>query len=148
MALITEILGKERESDDKIYLHREGIFWKAYQRSAFHVIQRRGGMKLTKKYVKTVKCEVVSLGFPDVTLLKMFREEEINKLNEKTLLIHVDKLNPQEYDRWFRSHSLPFPKERSREEEVLAKLREFRIEDATPMDCMIFLNSIRKELAG
>jgi hypothetical protein len=33
MASIKEIIEKEHQNTDKIILHKEGIFWKAYERS-------------------------------------------------------------------------------------------------------------------
>lgn len=49
-----EIFNSENENLEYIYLHKEGIFWKAYERSAFRVIQRQPGFKLKKKFIKAV----------------------------------------------------------------------------------------------
>lgn len=156
MASTADILAKEELLEPLIYLHREGIFWKAYQYSAYRVLQRQPNLKLKKKFVKAVSCEVISLGFPDVTLERIFDKREIRILDEKLLCITDRDLDRQSYERWFEAVALmesPYKLEFSPkhpikgcEESVLCKLREFRIEESTPMSCMNFLVSLRKEL--
>ena len=68
MASISDILKREELQNPRIYLHKEGIFWKAYQYSAYQIVQRQVNIKPKKKFIKTVSCEIVSLGFPDITL--------------------------------------------------------------------------------
>ena len=58
-----------------VYLYKEGVFWIAYEQSAYLVSQVKA-LKPTKKYVKTIDREVVSVGFPDTvlsTVLQSFR---------------------------------------------------------------------------
>lgn len=42
-----EIFEREKENKDLIYLYREGIFWKAYEKSAFRLIQKAFHFKPT-----------------------------------------------------------------------------------------------------
>ena len=58
-----EILGLEKE-DNVIFLHQEGIFWKLYERSAFWFVQNRHAFRATRRYVKNIGVDVVSIGFP------------------------------------------------------------------------------------
>jgi hypothetical protein len=44
--------------------YKEGLFWVAYEQSAYFV-WRLKGYKPTKKYVKKVQGEVVAVGFPE-----------------------------------------------------------------------------------
>ena len=156
MASTAEILEKEELSEPCIHLYREGIFWKAYQYSAFRVVRRQANLKLKKKWVKAVSREVVSLGFPDVTLQRIFDKSEIQTSGEKWLCIRDKAIDKEAYRQWFDAIPLmeqpdspaprPVPTAASNGESVLRKLREFRIEEATPMACMFFLTSLRKEL--
>lgn len=158
MASMTELMTKEAIMGTQMYLYKEGFFWKAYQYSAYRVNRRQPGFKLTKKYVKTVSCEVISLGFPDETLHRIFSDEEIVYINEKLIGIpdSVD-IDMQGYNEWFQSIPLTerttdvvLPKQRPTPptslERVLQKIREFSVEQSTPMDCMILISQIRKEL--
>lgn len=156
MASTADILKKEALLEPRIYLYREGIFWKAYQYSAYRVIRRQANLRLKKKFIKAVSCEVVSLGFPDVTLERIFGKNEIELIDEKLLCINDSDVNKQAYEEWFEAvplmespdKSLPGLKQLpgSTEEAVLQKLKEFRVEESTPMACMNFLASLRKEL--
>lgn len=157
MASTSEILERESLLEPRIYLYREGIFWKAYQYSAYRILQRQANLKLKKKFVKAVSCEVISIGFPDVTLERIFDKQEIKILEDKIIYISCEELDRQAYKKWFEvvplmeqaESVLPELKRNttvSAEEVVLRKIKEFRIEESTPMAYMIFLASVRKEL--
>lgn len=65
-----EIIDRENGNIDCIWLYREGIFMKAYERSAFFAHVYIHEFKLSKRYVKSVNMDVVSLGFPEATVPK------------------------------------------------------------------------------
>jgi len=52
----------------KICLYKEGIFWVAYEQSAYAVWLRKK-YKPKKKYVKSAGMEIVSIGFPQSALV-------------------------------------------------------------------------------
>ena len=60
-----EIISRESQNEDSIYLYREGMFMKAYERSAFFAHTLIHEFKLSKRYIKTVNMDVISLGFPE-----------------------------------------------------------------------------------
>jgi hypothetical protein len=57
----------DRETGQKIYLYKQGVFWTAYEQSAL-ILSRHKPLKISVKFVKTVKQKVISVGFPDATL--------------------------------------------------------------------------------
>ena len=65
-----EIIDREDQNTDSIWLYREGMFMKAYERSAFFAHTQIHEFKLSKRYIKTVNMDVISLGFPEQTLPK------------------------------------------------------------------------------
>lgn len=156
MASTAAILEREELSEPCIYLYREGIFWKAYQYSAYRVIRRHANLKLKKKFIKAVSCEVVSLGFPTATLERIFDKKEVEMLSEKLICIRDSVFDRQAYEQWFGAIPLTGQPENDRNrtelnlfkipEMILKRIKEFRIEESTPMDCMNFLVSVRKEL--
>lgn len=76
MPSIIEIIGKETKNTDCIHLYKEGLFWKAYQQSAYRINHLPFvEYKVIKKYVKAVGQEVISIGFPSLNLSKHFKEE-------------------------------------------------------------------------
>ena len=65
-----EIISREEQNTDSIWLYREGMFMKAYERSAFFAHTLIHEFKLSKRYIKTVNMDVISLGFPEQTVPK------------------------------------------------------------------------------
>ncbi|MDR1756205.1 MAG: hypothetical protein LBR65_04495 [Culturomica sp.] len=59
-----EILSLEQENVACIRLFLEGMFWIAYEQSAFRFFHSVRPHRVKKKFVKSVGCELVSLGFP------------------------------------------------------------------------------------
>ena len=73
MPTIKEILQEERNRENvRIVLFLEGKFWKSYERSAFALTQRFG-FKPSKRYIKLVEEEIISVGFPKEQLFKYLR---------------------------------------------------------------------------
>ena len=68
---IKEILDLEKENHHQIILLKEGIFWRAYNISAFLFTKYVEAFKISKKYVKNVAAEIIHLGFPDTIFEKI-----------------------------------------------------------------------------
>ena len=49
----------------QIKLYKQGLFWVAYEQSAYYIWQLKG-FKPTKKWLKNIKSEVVQVGFPGI----------------------------------------------------------------------------------
>lgn len=56
------------EDDQNIYLYKEGIFWRAYEYSAYAFVKNIRQYNVKKKFFKIMDKEVVYLGFPDGAL--------------------------------------------------------------------------------
>ncbi len=60
-----ELIAAEANNTDRIALYREGLFWKAYERSAFALCTQVRPFKPTRKVLKTLAGgDIVSVGFP------------------------------------------------------------------------------------
>ena len=68
-----EIISRESQNEDSIYLYREGMFMKAYERSAFFAHTLIHEFKLSKRYIKTVNMDVISFGFSKQTVPKWLK---------------------------------------------------------------------------
>lgn len=67
------ILALEAQNKDKIILLMEGMFWKAYERSAFQICSTMEKFQTSKRAVKKLGGEeIISIGFPDVTEERLF----------------------------------------------------------------------------
>ena len=57
----------KREDGKSVFLYKEGAFWVAYEQSAF-ALSNHKRLKATKKHIKAVGGEVISVGFPPSVL--------------------------------------------------------------------------------
>lgn len=210
---LQEIIAVENRNTDKIYLHLEGIFWKAYERSAFAFIHRISRYKASKRFVKYLDAKVVSLGFPDASRSKVLGDRPLVSDTADMLVLDVGSIDAEEYGRWKEALPLivpkpaapaavasaqpaygsaynvsprqmaipvpdvesvprrvtmvepPLPRSQAPEpamaaarsaaaadssvsEAVLRDLRNFSVENATPLECLIFVSSLKKQLNG
>lgn len=83
MSNLQEILSNESENTHSIYLYREGVFYKAYERSAYLFVKNVKPFMVKKRFVKSVNQEVVSIGFPTNSLHNYFEKDKI-QANENT----------------------------------------------------------------
>lgn len=201
---LQEILAAENRNTDKIYLHLEGIFWKAYERSAFAFTHRISRYKASKRFVKYLDAEVVSVGFPDASRAKVLGDRPLEAEEADMLVLGTGAIDAEEYGCWKEAIPLAAPKpagasssafgavyggvprqkefpvpdaesvpryvsavrssrspgavtagsypaevsETSVGEAVLRDLRNFSVENATPLECLLFVASLKKQLNG
>ena len=78
-----EIIERENQNTDSVWLYREGMFMKAYERSAFFAHTLIHEFKLSKRYIKTVNRDV---NFT-LSLERINRKSLLAKLLLESLLI-------------------------------------------------------------
>lgn len=188
----------ETENTGVVHLWLEGMFWKAYERSAYIFVSRISGYKPYKKWSKSVGGEVVIIGFPTKAFDKLIEGRVVEYVNEKHCLLTgftVDVQELKNFQEWKKKlPSFPYavvdanssPKDEEKEEDVfvnaalpvvsapaksstkpsvkasvnqpivsneliarleraesvMEELRRFRMESATPLQCMIFLSKL------
>jgi hypothetical protein len=165
MAAIQEIIEAESPANDRIHLYLEGIFWKAYQRSAYRMVEKNKKLKVSKKHIKAIRQDIVSVGFPDAALSKYFSEQDYERVGDKHITVKsTTTIDEEDYNRWFsaielsvpaapvapaakiQENGIPVPSAglNAIEESVIKQLKEFRLEESTPLECMAFLAALRK----
>lgn len=158
---LNKIVESEKTNHGDINLYLEGMFWKAYQQSAFLFATNVCSYKVVKKKVKLVNADVASLGFPKSSLEKLFKEYQIETVTDKHIKIAGYSFDQDTYLHWFESikagnsnkneskqSATPVLVIKDNEMAVLTQLRDFRIDRATPLDCMQFILSSQKLLDG
>lgn len=101
MATLKEILSLETETSMRIYLKKEGVFWKCYDRSAFRVSKLRPAYTVRKRFYVTVDREMVSVGFPIDSVYDLF--DGYPQLDPSSGLHYVDSevvVRTDEFERW------------------------------------------------
>ena len=133
---ISDILDLEQENSD-IILHKEGLFIRVYERSAYLFTKHIKEYNLTKKFYKNVKKEVVYLGFPQSSFSKI---EAICKENNLTVkeaynqikIIGIISFTENEFVNWKNNIALiesegvaQIPRSHSlKENEIIEKIRK------------------------
>lgn len=89
---IGQVVKNEVNNTNSIVLYKEGIFWRAYELSAYFFTEYVRKFQISKKYIKIVKTEVVHIGFPDSKLheileSKSIMDKEIKRPDEKQIII-------------------------------------------------------------
>lgn len=194
----TDILNKlryETENANVIHLWLEGMFWKAYERSAYLFVHRISGYKPYKKFVRAVGGEVVAIGFPAKSVERLLEGRSVEYVDEKHYILNgftVDSRELRDFQTWKKGvPSFPFhvveqgdnpvasddvkqekteqikkPEKPVKAERPAAKkpemlpqptacppevreliidIRRFRMESATPLECMMFLSQLIKK---
>lgn len=140
-------------SGNEVRLYLEGVFWVAYEQSAYWFWKQKD-YKPTKKFVKSIGYEVVSVGFPKSVLdgiVEAFRVTFLSRSDKQIILQSDIIIDEKEFLEWKKSlitkhrnivNSVPAITEIS----VLEKVRNFPMESKTPMECMFFLSEIKNDL--
>ncbi|MDE6069735.1 MAG: hypothetical protein K2F92_02500 [Alistipes sp.] len=72
MRFFEEVALREEHNDRRIVLYPKGLFYKAYERSAFACVSRISSFVPCKKRIGYLGRELVSIGFPVSALVKYF----------------------------------------------------------------------------
>lgn len=160
---IQSILDAEAQVTDRVTIYYEGMFWKAYERSAYIICSQLRSFKPTKKVIKKMGGqEVISIGFPDTCLdALMQKHQKVSETHISRTYSGFRPLNEQEFLLWKnKSGSLPcpLPKEEAEVEpepeqphnpipEVVQQLKDFDLLNHTPYDCLILVKELKKMLS-
>lgn len=68
---LNSILEIEEQNRDAIHWFKSGIFWRAYNQSAFLTVTHFRAFKTIKRFYKTLGREAIYVGFPDRILVDM-----------------------------------------------------------------------------
>lgn len=88
MPQISTILQDEQQNaGDRIRLYAEGIFYKAYERSAWVACRVLHPFMVKKRAVRKVGQEVVSIGFPKTSLAKWAGTRRVEYMGDDCVVI-------------------------------------------------------------
>lgn len=153
MPKIEEILQHEKERnqqrDEHILLYKEGMFWRAYEKSAYQ-LHLQFGLKPLKKHIKAVNQDIVYVGFPATSWQKFFTQEQ--PTTEKQCEIPVrSTISELDFEQW--KTQLPYTEKIIKEavlvdatnpqQKVIDKLMHFPLERSTPMEAMLLVAELK-----
>ena len=137
-------------SSNEIHLFKEGVFWVAYEQSAYYFHLKKG-YKPTKKFIKKINSEVVSVGFPENALATMDRKQSQESPNH--IVLQAEELIEEEaFLEWknridIKKQNVNNPGcETPVDLAVIERIKSFELSCATPMECMMFLFDLKRNL--
>jgi hypothetical protein len=151
----------KKEKGNPVFLYKEGVFWVAYEQSAYYFWQCKG-YKPTKRYMKSIAREVVSIGFPTNALEAFLdgSEDVVSyEMHDNSYLFHLkepiaetvfsewkSELPLQENSSATKAEASPSPGSGINQQEalIISKLREFPLANKTPLECMVFLSELKR----
>lgn len=142
---IKEILKYEDANVGTIRIHREGMFAKAYEKSAF-LLSHLKPLKPTVKFIKSEGREVVSVGMPTDIAMQLLKDLPCEG-SGMTLVYRTESVVDETgYAAWRKEAGKAtalrktVKKEVSHAEDPLYEaIRNFDIAKSTPIDCMNFI---------
>lgn len=137
---------------NELRLYKEGVFWVAYEQSAY-IISQIKELKPTKKMVKKLGQEIVSVGFPNSVLDKVIAEFELIERNENQIALRwKHSCDELAYNGWKNNIEIAMPNKASmpvaqiRDYSATDRLLAFDIGNSTPIQCVMFLNDLQQSI--
>ena len=163
-----EILAHESAESNEIHLYQEGMFWKAYEYSAYRFTFGICAFSPKKKFIKAIGRDMVSIGFPKDSLKKHAALFDLVSESEKACtIIPKGCAPPKSFDDWREEIPLlvkggaskttdrrpvmtvtmtPQPKPKSEAELIVDEIRCYNMESKTPMECMLWLSQLKARI--
>jgi len=150
---IFDIIALEKNNSERINLIKEGLFWRAYEFSAFAFNTKIKVFKLTKRMYKNAGMEIVCLGFPESSLKDIMgicnvKGYTFNSNNELIVEIHnFGKIKG--FIEWKKQIPLKeVEHEKVSYDDILKRIRQFPLISKTPFEAQKFLLDIQNEING
>ena len=161
MPSITDKLKAEEHNECTVRLWPEGSFYKAYERSAYLFVTHVRHYEVRKRYIQAAGSDVVSVGFPQSVLGKLGVTHATATDGAEVIKLSAS-VDEQQYLQWRDRTDAEKPEPAAAtaapvaagtaaltvaEKAVIAKLRDFNLASATPLQCMMLLSELKSELS-
>ena len=149
---ISEIVKRE-DPNNGIVLHKEGLFWRAYEFSAFLFVNNIKEYKVMYNYFKNIGQDIVYIGFPNSyydTIVDLCKQKNytLQNVNDKQVIIHG--ISEQFGFEVWKSEIIKQNKEKANsiETDILKKIIDYPLATKTPLEAQQFLFSLQNEING
>ena len=175
MAQLKEILETERNRNGDltaIHLFAEGMFYRAYEWSAWLCVRYVNEFKVTRREQKNDEGSIVFIGFPIASFNKFVPEDATVEQGEGHLVLHLPMDDKPElkdapaleeaFANWKGSIPVAVPKKGNVRDdlrntggeaprhmsEIMLSIVAFPIEQKTPIESMAFLAQLKQQIAS
>lgn len=150
---ITGVLQREHNNTNAIILQKEGIFWRAYEMSAYIFASEIKAYEVKVKYYKNVNREVMYLGFPATyldTILKLCKTKGYTvQQPSKSEIVIKGSIEAKGFAEWKKNIAQAVKQtDVSKENEIsridiLQEIVAYPLASKTPMEVQQFLYEIQ-----
>lgn len=154
---ISEIVEHETKNDG-ILLHREGIFWRAYEVSAYRFVNHIKSYQIKSKYYKNIRKDIVYLGFPSSymdTIAEICSPKGYEVDIQLDSMVKIGcKTDVTGYEVWKQElidNAMKIAKESCNvdtKEEILAEISAYPLATKTPMEAQQYLYDLQLRING
>ncbi len=132
----------------KVYLFKEGLFYKLYNQNAMWFTNHIKAYNVNSKFVKTVKQNVYSIGFPQTVLAKHTALSNLKQMQDKGgyLCYQIDTVvNEQAYANWCYTVTTTQAKVQTNttSQSIVQQLKAFDVANSTPMQALEFVANLK-----
>ncbi len=149
-----EILDAEARNVNTVALHSEGMYWYAYERSAYIIDTQ---LKIFKaRYRRTAASAdggIVSISFPESEIQTLFSRCRLLNATGRMMVYGVFEpvdeaafadWKQRKAPQWRQGIPPAFASGECAEQTVLRLLRDFDLRKRTPLECRMFLMELKK----
>lgn len=154
---IKDIFEYEKINTSTIRLYKEGIFYKAYDKSAYAFISQIHPYTAKIKYYKIIGENVVSIGFPQSAIEKFSAHFDSKVEEDKSLTIECEEIDSTAFENWKSTIPITETKERTQivgatvspsALEVIDMIKSYPLESKSPMECMMFISELKQRISN
>ena len=135
----------QQQDTTKIFLFKEGVFYKAYNEGAFLLKDR--DYKVAVKKIKSIENEVLSIGFPISVLEKLKENRQPEEYDNYCSLQSNIVFSLLLYEEWYQNQIANIKREDSKylEEYTLKDtIKNYPLANKTPIEVFIWVAKLQK----
>ena len=141
-----ELISLESGNHDEIRLYKVGMFWCAYERSAYMMCSQVRELKVKADRVKSAGGQVLcKVGFPmnsfDTTAASLVVK---SRTDDEVVLKAPRAITEDQFLEWKNNHTVADSSAPSAEGDIVKMIRGFNVAVHTPMQCMDFIMELQR----
>lgn len=156
MKTLREKITKQQQCPSKVFLFKEGIFYKVYNQGAY--LLRYKKYKLSVKKVKNSENKVVSIGFPSVVYEALKKDFAIQDFESYSCFDSNIVFNEVEFQNWYndtvRIEQIETKSvnqqnkgfDTSSSNEIIQQIKNYPLANKTPMEVFVWVASLQSKL--
>lgn len=143
---ILEKITLQNQNPSKIYLFKEGIFYKVYNEGAF--LLKTKNYKVAVKKIKSIDNEVLSIGFPESVFEKLKEEFVIENFEGYSCCNSNETFHETVYQNWQNQiiNSQPVNTKESNQQLIIMEIKNYPLATKTPIEVFAWVASLQSKI--